>query len=386
MTLKTVRLGVVGLGAVAQLVYVPILTRRTDLFQVVAVAELSPTLRQVVGESLNVPPESQFEGVDQLLAAGNVDAVMVLTSGSHGSTVKAVTDAGLPVFVEKPMGWTLAELDGLAGREALVQVGYMKRFDPALQRLEQALASDAPKVRSVEVVVLHPSTERQVAYWRGGLVAPHDVPSEVRERLAGEGRMLVGAALGPAAERIGDIYWDVLLGSIIHDLAVLRAVVGDPVRVDWATIWPSDWTMDRLSFAAECQLAGDARLSIRWHYAPDYPEYREEVQIHTEEGSYRLTFPCPYILNMDTRLEITKAAGDGATTTVFGSHAGSFERQLESFHRVAGAGEKPKIGLEEARADILTCQRLARALASSLGLQIGGEAAGTPADVEEARA
>jgi myo-inositol 2-dehydrogenase/D-chiro-inositol 1-dehydrogenase len=383
--LKIVRLGVIGLGAVAQLVYVPILTRRTDLFQVVAVADLSPTLRQVVGERLDVPAENRFEGVDQLLAAGNVDAVMVLTSGSHGSTVKAVTDAGLPVFVEKPMGWTLAELDRLAGREALVQVGYMKRFDPALQRLEQILAADAPTVRSVEVVVLHPSTERQVAYWRGGLVAAHDVPSEVRERFAVEGRLLVGAALGQAAERIGDIYWDVLLGSIIHDLAVLRAVVGDPVRVDWATVWPSDWTTDRLSFAAECQLPGDARLSIRWHYAPDYPEYREEVQIHAEEASYRLTFPCPYILNLDTRLEVTKAAGDGATTTVFGSPAESFEQQLESFHRTVAASEKPAIGLEEARADILTCQRLARALATSLGLQIGGEAAAVPA-VEEARA
>ncbi|MDT7631551.1 MAG: myo-inositol 2-dehydrogenase / D-chiro-inositol 1-dehydrogenase, partial [Pseudonocardiales bacterium] len=46
------RLGIVGLGAVAQLVYEPILARRRDLFEIVGVAELSRAVRDAVGGRL----------------------------------------------------------------------------------------------------------------------------------------------------------------------------------------------------------------------------------------------------------------------------------------------------------------------------------------------
>jgi myo-inositol 2-dehydrogenase / D-chiro-inositol 1-dehydrogenase len=372
---EPVRLGIVGLGAVAQLVYVPLLARRPDLFRVVALADLSPGLRSSTGARLGVPEQHRFADVDSMLDAGRLDAVIVLTSGSHGAIAKAIADAGIPAFVEKPLAWTLAELDALRGHEAIVQVGYMKRFDPAVQRLQRLLAQDEPVVRSAEVVVLHPSTARQVAYWRGGLDTAADVPQEVRQRLRSESAAVVETALGPDAGRLGDVYWDVLLGSLIHDLAVLRPLVGDPVAVDWATVWPGDWTLDRLSVAAECSLAGGARLSLRWHYAEEYPEYRETVSVHAETGSYQLGFSVPYVLNLPTALTVTRGVDEDAETSTYRPRAASFEQQLEAFHAVAAVGEKPVIGIDEARADVVTCQRIAAAIAASSGVVLGGEAA-----------
>src|SRR5882757_3968844 len=173
-----VRLGIVGLGAVAQLVYEPILARRRDLFEIVGVAELSAGVRHTVGGRLGVAPTGRHSSVGELLAAGGLDAVLVLSSGSHAAVVEAVTAEGIPVLVEKPLAWTHAELNALADRAALVQVGYMKRFDPAYRRLAELLMGGGSAIRAVEVTVLHPSDARQTAWRGGGLARAGDVSAQ----------------------------------------------------------------------------------------------------------------------------------------------------------------------------------------------------------------
>jgi len=89
-------------------------------------------------------------------------------------------------------------------------------------------------------------------------------------------------ALGPAAATLGWVYSYVLLGSLIHDLAILRPRVGDPGtsagrgcgrRAGTRNDCPSGWTP---SWPAAAQLA------LRWHYLPDYPSYTPRpVRVHT---------------------------------------------------------------------------------------------------------
>ena len=74
----------------------------------------------------------------------DLDAVMVLTSGNHAPIAIAAAQAGMHVFVEKPMALSVA--DGLAMIEAAenagvcLMVGTMKRYDPAYERLARAAA------------------------------------------------------------------------------------------------------------------------------------------------------------------------------------------------------------------------------------------------------
>jgi predicted dehydrogenase len=376
-----VRLGIVGLGAVAQLVYEPILARRRDLFDIVGVAELSAGVRHAVGGRLGVPPAGRHSSVAELLAADGLDAVLVLSSGSHGTVVDAVTAEGIPVLVEKPLAWTHAELDGLADRAALVQVGYMKRFDPAYRRLAELLSGGGPAIRAVEVTVLHPSDARQIAWRGGGLARAGDVPAERLTEVAAEASSLCVQALGPAAERLGWVYSDVLLGSLIHDLAILRPLVGDPLEIGWTRLWPEGWHAERLSVGVDAALAGGAQLSLRWHYLPDYPSYTETVRVHTETGSYSLTFPAPYLLHAPTELAVSAARAHTAELTTSTSHVEAFEAQLENWHAGLSGGRAPAIGIDEARADVTTCQRIAAAVAGGLGLPVGGEAAALGAGV-----
>ena len=79
-------------------------------------------------------------------------------------------DAGLPVFSEKPLAFTLAEMDGIDRRlegsqTPRLQLGYMKLYDPAVMHaLAAAEGRGYGTPRAVDVTVLHPSSGSQLAH------------------------------------------------------------------------------------------------------------------------------------------------------------------------------------------------------------------------------
>ena len=176
-----VRIGIAGLGAVAQAVHLPLIERLRDAFAIDAIADLSPSLTSAIGERYQVPPDRRFDTVEALVGAAGLDAVAILTSGSHAPAVDLALDAGLPVFAEKPLAYTLAEIDAIERRlagasRARLQLGYMKLDDPAVvhaRRVADERGYGPP--RAIEVTVLHPTSEAQLAHARL-LPPPDDIP------------------------------------------------------------------------------------------------------------------------------------------------------------------------------------------------------------------
>lgn len=371
MTDPARRVAIAGLGAIARVVYLPLLTRRCDLFRVTALCDLSEGLLATTGERLGVSADRRFTEFGRLLEAGDLDAVIVLTSGSHAAAAQQAVAADLPVLVEKPLGYTLADIDALGGSD-LVQLGYMKLFDPAVCRAVELLAQ-RPAPRAVDVTVLHPAMEHQLDH----LPASPPVPAQPAELLA-RSRTAVAdqraRALGSeAAATFGALYTDVLLGSIVHNLYVVRALAGDPLAIDWAAAWPPGVEPASVEFTGRLQ--GQGRLSVRWHYLDRYPAYREEVRVHDDEGSIELVFPSPYLLNAPTELRITSRAGGAEKMTSVRSTREAFEEQLLAFHRRVLQGGPPEVTVDQGRQDVVTCQRIIRALAERRGIPIAGEAA-----------
>jgi myo-inositol 2-dehydrogenase/D-chiro-inositol 1-dehydrogenase len=375
MTRTRVRLGVIGLGAVAQVVHLPLLRNQRHLFEVTAICDLSAELTRRVAERFGLGTASHFRSAEELLDSGRVDAVLVLTSGSHGQVAGAALGRGLPTLCEKPLAYTLAEadtLERLSAKEGTpLQLGYMKLYDPAVQRAHRELATARPALRAVEVTVLHPSGASQLAH-ANLEPPPGDVPAAGLAALGAETARLQEHALGPAAPaELRHLYTEVLLGSLVHDLAVVRHLAGELERVDHADLWPEgSWS----SVAAEGVLAGGVRLSLRWHYLDRYPAYREEVRVHHEQGSITLAFPSPYLLNAPTVLTVTDLDGDVARSREDRSTVEAFEQELLAFHRLVTDGRPVAAGIAEGRADIVTCQRIVGRLAERRGVELAGEA------------
>ncbi len=358
-----VRLGLVGAGVAAQAIHLPVLLRRTDLFRVAAVCDPSRAARDAVGERCGLAAAARHARAEQLLDAGGVDALLVLSSGSHGAVCALALEAGLPVFTEKPLAYTRAEADALAPQAARVALGYMKVYDPAVRRGAELLSGRTP--RSVEVVVLHPTAAQQLAHLR--LVPSADVPAQRAAELEADEQRLLDAALGPAPAAARELYRWKVLGSIVHDLAVVRVLAGELERWTRVDAWGDSVALDGL-------LPSGARLSIRWHYLDGYPAYREDVAVHDERGTVRVTFPSPYLPSPGATLTVVDADGGRACVARTQSVESPFEEELVAFHRLVAHGEPTRAGVAEGRADVAICQRALRLYCESNGLPVGGEA------------
>ncbi|HEY4667909.1 MAG TPA: Gfo/Idh/MocA family oxidoreductase, partial [Anaerolineales bacterium] len=210
------RVGVIGCGTIAQIMHLPYLRQLSDLYEISALCDVSPQVLDAMGEYYGV--ERRYTDYHELLML-DLDAVLLLTSGSHAPPALAALKSGKHVLVEKPLCFTLAEADQLieaaeASRRTLM-VGYMKRYDPGYRHARSLLPS-LGELRYIQINVLHPAEAPYLNVHR--LVRTGDVPAETLERLATEKDRLATEAIGPVSQTMKQIYTDVLLGSLVHDI------------------------------------------------------------------------------------------------------------------------------------------------------------------------
>src|SRR5882672_3749586 len=127
-----IRVGLVGLGEIAQVVHLPILQSYADTFEIAAICDISRELLGVLGERYNVPVEHRYLDYTELAGQESLDAVFVLNSDEyHTDAALAAIQHGKHVLIEKPMCLTRQEAEAIikARDEAGVQVmvGYMRR-------------------------------------------------------------------------------------------------------------------------------------------------------------------------------------------------------------------------------------------------------------------
>lgn len=382
-----IRIAVLGLGAVAQSVHLPLLRRRPDLFDVVAVADLSPSLTERVATMFGLP-EAACRRPDDLLDTPGLDAVLIAAGGAHAAAVVAAAERGLAIMCEKPLGVSHAELDTVAAAvgtaRVSLMVGYMKQYDPAVDRLAELLA-DVDDIRAIDVTVLHPTGASQLDF--AHLLHPAgDIPPDELARISAETAGLREQTIGEADDTLWSSYAGCIMSSLSHDFSVIRQVRGPITEIDFADIWRRrssrqvretgrDAGLGEVppSIRAVGRLADGTRCLLDWHYLHDFPAYRETVRVVHGAGSVELAFPSPYLLHAPTVVTERTLDGEAERVSEYRSIAESFERQLEAFAALVQGGPQPRTGLEGARDDVVTGQAIIASLAAREGLAVGGE-------------
>jgi predicted dehydrogenase len=369
-----VRLGVVGAGTITQSVHLPVVNRLGGLLQLVAVHDLSAARTAEVAAAYGARACGTAE---EVLTAPDVDAVLLATPGSHPALARAALQAGKHVLAEKPLCLTVAEADELAElaaqRGRVLQVGYMKMWDPAVRAAATELAAlAAPTV--VRVTVLHPADAAQVGHLR---MTPHaDVDPAVVEGARAEDVAAARRAVGEDADpELLRWYAGVLNGSVIHELSLLRALgIALPERFDSCDVWTAA-DGEPASVVATGR-AGSARLTLTWLWLPDHPGYREEVAVFTRDGQVRLDVAPPYLVDATSTLHVEgPAVGVHRSTTVVDAWASGFVAQWEAFaSAVTGGGDLAGADAAGAAADLRCLQVLASRGPAERGWKVGGEA------------
>ncbi|WP_043559443.1 Gfo/Idh/MocA family protein [Actinomyces israelii] len=389
MSTTPIRAALVGLGCISQAVHLPVLRRNHRLVAIEALVELSPARLARHAELNGVPAQNRFGDVGALVGAieegrVHIDIAILATSGSHVDDALALVGAGVRVLVEKPLALSHSELDRLetglarlgADPDEWIRVGYMKEYDPATARARHLI--DGVRPRHLRVEVLHPTDASQLRFAR--LDPPdEDVAPAVTAALAARTDEAVRDAIGGIAsdDTMRRLYTNVILGSVIHDIALTR-VLGLPIEEVLTAVhaggsFPGSIVaqgMIRPSTTEDGPCGRAVPWHLGWHFIAGYPEYRERVVVHHDKGTIEIEFATPYLLNAPTTLRIRSAASPlgSATSQSVWPQEEAFERELYEMVALARGEGRAGSVLPASRADLAAAQRLWKACATSAGV------------------
>ena len=350
---RRLRVGVVGCGLIAQVMHLHYLQEWRERFEVAAVCDLAPEALAYAGDLF--PDAHRLKRWEDLVAEP-LDAVFVLTPGSHAPVAIAAAEAGCHVFVEKPMCFSVGEARHMiaAAEQAGVRlmVGYMKRFDPAYEELAARLTPS--EVRFARVTTLESPLEPYVGHYplqRGTLD-----PELLAELLEDDDRR-VTAAIGTDDPILRRAYRVVLLDSMVHELNAVRGVLGEPSELRFADIWgEADGVTATLTFeAVECVFA--------WIDLPGVARYEQELAFYAPDERLSLVFPSPFLRSMPTKLVLERGeTGTAASwrTEKTVSYDEAFKRELGEFYACVVEDREPRTPGQDALRDIALAEAIIR--------------------------
>jgi predicted dehydrogenase len=369
----------VGLGLISQGVHLPNLETLRESFTVTAVCDASGSLAHEVAARL---PGDVAAGHDwrAVATSPDVDAVFVLTPGSHGEIVAAALEAGKHVFAEKPLAHSRAETEHLIAladeRGLVLQVGTMKAHDDLIAPARAAIGR-VGDLRVVRVTVLHPTDECQFEHVT--LLPASDPDAEVVAAGQAYTEARNAEAVGGSALGVRALYANVLLGSVVHEMSLLRALgLGLPQAWDFVSIDPplgDTAPAEPPRIMGIGRLPSGAQLQLSWNWVPDFPEYDEEVKVIGSAGRVTLAMPGPYLADHRAMLTVEEMV-DGLRhrDTISSGNTTAFVRELEAFARSVREGARVECDARGALKDLVCLQGLAAQAGRQAGVAVVGEA------------
>jgi len=318
-------------------------------FEIAAVCDVSEELRAACAREYGVP--EQFASWQELLARP-LDAVLVLTSGSHAPIAIAAAKAGIHVMVEKPMCFSVAEgramIEAAEAAGVVLMVGYNKRYDPAYARVIEEVRT-LRDLRLLRITTLESPIEPYIQQYnlrRGG-----PLPKDLAQTLSEDDAARLDAAVPDADPLSRWAYRSVLLDSLVHEFNAMRGVMGEPDSLEFADIRDTGLTAIFKYGATQCILA--------WVDLPGIARYSMEFAFYSPERRVILAFPSPFLRSMPTLL-ITEDGQAGSPrashTEDVTSYRESFKEELIHFHDCVSGGRRPITSGPDALHDIALCE------------------------------
>lgn len=350
--MTVLRVGVIGCGAIAQMMHLPFLKKLEERYSLEAVCDVSPGLAKAMAKLYNIP----FWSTDYHdLLKRDIDAVFILTGGSHAEIIIEAANAGKHVFVEKPICFTPEE-----GEEVLktvketgvkILVAYMKRYDPAYLKATE-LARNIEGITYVDAIVLNPEETMYMQHY--GLKRFKDVDANTIKSFQERSKKLATQGVGPAPEHIHFAYTEVALSSMVHHTNAVRGLLGDPEEILYSKVWNNGNAVE-VSF----RYPNNVMFTCTWLFLPDLRNHEENISIYGNNGRLVLGFPSPYLKNHPTRL-LVEYMEDGAAVKkdITVSFDEAFEQEQIHFHDVVTMGVEPRTTPEDALKDVKICQAI----------------------------
>ncbi|MDP9383143.1 MAG: Gfo/Idh/MocA family oxidoreductase [Chloroflexota bacterium] len=355
--MRKIRVGVIGLGEVAQIIHLPILQALSDRYEIVAMCDISPTLLHLMGERYGV--ERCYTDAFELCRQPDVDAVWVLNSDEyHAECAVAAASSGKHVMIEKPMCLTLCEAEEIMrARDAAgvhVMVGYMRRYAPAFTRaVEEVRALGRINYARVRDII----GQNRLSIEQSSIVyRPDDFPPEALRDRAERASMLVREAIGEAPKDLGNTY-RLLCGLSSHDLSAMRELLGGPPRRVISAARSSNGRFlsaifEYDGYVVTFETGTDAQRRFDAH-----------IEVYGETRSVRVQYDTPYIRHLPTTLHLSETVGDAYTEKVERpTYKDPYTHEIDRFYEVVTQDIPSKTTSEDSIEDLKLFRRIIDAL------------------------
>jgi predicted dehydrogenase len=353
---RTIGVGVIGCGEIAQLMHLPFLHELPE-FRIAGLCDLSEGVLKALGDQYGVA--SRTTNYRRLLDDPAVEAVVISTY-DHADVVAAAIAAGKHVLVEKPLAFTATEAAPLVAAAAasglVAMVGYMKLYDPGYE----AGLEHIRRIGKPWAIHVHDFAGRFDRY--PALYTQHrakDVPEAALAAGRADAERRIEAMLGPTHAGHRDLYLMLLmLGS--HDLAVLRGAFGLPDRVAYAR------AVSPAQLLAVLDYPDGVPCTLEVGFGTSYEWWDEWLVVYGVADEVRIEFANPYIRYAPATVRLREAAGEGPSERVV--HAAqdtAFRREWMHFAACIRDGTTPRTPLSGGLADLELAEAIIKAMPAS---------------------
>ncbi|MFC6549415.1 Gfo/Idh/MocA family oxidoreductase [Cohnella cellulosilytica] len=354
--MRKLKVGLIGLGEVAQITHLPILENLADRYEIAALCDISPQLLAVLGERYRVA--NLYADAKQLCEQADLDAVFVLNSDEyHAECAIHALRNKKHVLIEKPMTLNQADADAMirARDKAGVQVmvGYMRRFAPAFTEALEELKTFGPiqyaKIRDII------GQNRLIIEQSSHVYRFSDIPQEASADRWARREAMIKEAIGDVPKDVYNAY-GLLCGLNSHDLSAMRELLGMPKRVVSAKQWNGGGYIAAI-------LEFDGYYATFETGVDDQRRFDAHIEVFGRTKSMTVQYDTPYIRHLPTTLNVKETIDEAYVETANRpTLKDPYTVELEHFYEVVTKGIVPKTTPEDYKNDLEIFRMIAEAL------------------------
>ncbi|MBI1778614.1 MAG: Gfo/Idh/MocA family oxidoreductase [Proteobacteria bacterium] len=310
-------IGIIGTGMVGQVAHVANF-RQFQNCRIVALADLRPELRRLVGERFGI--SRLYATHIELLSDPDVQAVVVATNRpATGPVVLDAFEAGKHVLSEKPMAHTVDQatrlVEAAEARGLRYAVGFMKRHDAGLvyakQQLDTLLENGA--LGRLMLARCYCFAGDFSGNCDGFVMTKEPRPDGIKVWPVAPAWM-PDAFTSPYAQFV-NVY--------VHDVNIFRHVMGRTPRLLDVRLRGPNGHLITLDFGI-C-------LGVMELGETNFPGWHEGLEFIFERGRLVVELPPPLLRNVPARVRLDRAGGQHEMVEPHIEWSWAFKRQAEAF-------------------------------------------------------
>lgn len=334
------RVGLVGAGGMMQITHLPSLLQIADV-ELVAVAELDHAKAEKLATAYRIP--RTFASAQELADhPEQLDCAVVVTlKEHHAAAIIPFLEAGVPVFTEKPLAGSRADAEKICAASERtgtpVMVGYMRQFDPAVQRAKELL--DKGSIGDVRFAQFRDFGGN----WQMGAATLHSLP------IAPPPAKLPAAfsASSPSQPEPSERVLTEWLEVWVHDVNLMRHLLGDPEGVRYSSSGPPRLAvLDYGAHETVLEVGKSTYANAPWNQA---------ATIYGTAGRMDLVHAPPLLFRQPSALTLHTPTG---STRLDVPAREAFTEEIRYFLRCIQQGSTPTPDAAEGVADIALCEHI----------------------------